>query len=338
MSANEWSATAAIVADDCLGIRKGEKVLLLAGEGIEKEEGMCDLFSAVKEELFMRDLNPTIISYRAGRGAEPSVLVEKACCSADVIITIFVRGLLHSGVFPRVQKYKKPNARILMLPDSNNFNFLNRMMPKTKEEFYDVSECTERIGSKFLGGPHKVHLTSGNGTDLAFTLGSLSGWNHTGIGKDPGSFAMLPAGTLNVGVDEGSAEGILVIDTYTALAPDLLKDRIVFEVHKGYATSVTGGKEADDFLAAAEKHDGSLEEKFCIAEFGLGFSKTADYHVNLEEGEHVYAAAHIGIGSNATFGGNVMIPAWHTDSLLPDATVELDGTVIAKDGEYKFSL
>ncbi len=334
MSMNEWSETAKIIVEDSLGIQKGENILLLAGDGISQAEGICDLFDAVKEELFSRDLNPTIVSYRAVPGIDPPLLVEEACCMADVIITIYVRGFLHSGVYPRVQKYKRHDARVLMLPNGNRFDYLNRMMPKTEDAFYEVADITERVGKRFLGGPHTVRLTSPNGTDLTFTLGSLNGWNHTGIGKKPDSFAMLPAGTLNVGVDAGSAEGVLVIDTFTAVNRDLIKEPIVFEIHNGYASSITGGADADEFIAASEKYDGTPEEKFCIAEFGLGFCKGADYHVNLGEGEHVYAASHIGIGSNATFGGDIIIPAWHSDSLLTNAKVELDGTVIAENGTY----
>ncbi len=336
MSVSEWSETAKIIVDDCLGIKESDKILIVAGDGIEKVEGICDLYEAVKEELYQRDLNPAIVSYRTKGGVEPPALVEEACCSADAVIFIYVRGLLHSGMYPRIQQNKKPEARILMLPNGNYADYLNRMMPKTKEEFYEVAGVTERVGGMFMGGPHTVRITDTNGTDLTFTIGHLNGWNHTGIALDSG-FALIPAGTLNLGVDEGSAEGTLVIDTFTAFKRELLNGSIIFEIHDGYATSITGGPEADDFIAESEKYEGTPEEKFCVAEFGLGFVKGADYHVNLSEGEHVYAAAHIGIGSNATFGGSVMIPAWHSDSLLPNATVELDGRVIAKDGEYIFS-
>ncbi len=333
MNTNKWAETAKVIMDDSLGIKDDDRILIVAGDGIEQVDGICDLYSAVKDELYSRNLLPTIVSYRATGGVEPPALVEEACCSADDVIFIYVRGLLHSGMYPRIQKNKKPDARILMLPNGNYADYLNRMMPKTKEEFYEVAEITDRVGGKFMGGPHKVHLTSPNGTDLTFTIGQLQGWNHTGIAKDTG-FALIPAGTLNVGVDEGSAEGVLVIDTFTATKRDLLDGQIIFEIHNGYATSITGGKEADDFIAASEKYEGTPAEKFCVAEFGLGFVRIADYHVSLSEGENMYGAAHIGIGSNATFGGSVMIPAWHSDSLLPGATVELDGKVIAKDGEY----
>ncbi len=334
MSTNEWSEVGPIVVDDCLAIKENENVLLVAGEGIEKVEGLCDVYTAVKEELNNRGFHPTIISYYADIGVEAPFLVENACVNADVIICIYARGFLHSGVFPRIQRNKKPGARILMLPNGNNLNFLNRMMPKTKEEFYEVADVTERIGQKFVDGVHHVHLTSENGTDLSLDIGTLMGWTHSGICRAPGSCSILPGGSVNVGVTEGSAEGTLVIDTYTAAKKELLKDKIVFEIHNGHATSITGSFEADDFVAAANIYDGTPEEKFCISEFGLGFHKVADITVNPSECEQVNGAAHIGIGSNAAFGGSVIIPAWHVDCMVQKATVELDGQLIVKDGEY----
>ncbi len=333
MNENEWAETAKIVVDDCLGIKEDEEVLILAGEGIEQVEGLCDLYSAVKEELCGRGMLPTIISYRAGLNVEPPALVEQACCSADAIICIYVRGFLHSEAFPRVQKNKKPDARLLLLPNGNGHDFLNRMVPKTKEAFYEVADITDAIGGKFMEGKHTVHITDPNGTDLTFTIGELNGWNHTGIAGKSGGFALLPAGTLNLGVDPGSAEGVLVIDTFTATKNEPLDGEIVFEIHNGYATSVTGS-EAEDFIAEADKYDQGPEAKYCVAEFGLGFVRGADYMVNLGEGENVFGATHIGIGSNVSFGGNTGIASWHSDSLLPNAAVELDGVKIVEDGEY----
>ncbi len=334
MAKKDWTETAKLIADDSLGIRKEDQILLVVGDGIERAEGVCDLYAALKEELYDRGFLPTIISYRAGAGVEPPALVEEACCGADVIITMHVRGFLHSAAFPRVQKNKKPDAKVLMLPTSNADGYMERLMPKTKEAFYEVAEITQKIGGRFLGGPHTVRLSAPNGTDLTFSIGQLNGWNHTGIGKKPGSFAMLPAGTLNVGVDEGSAEGTLVVDTFTATKDEPLRDKIVFEIHDGYAASITGSFEAEDFLAAAEKVPGTPREKFCVAEFGLGFVRAADYHISLGDGEHVFGGAHIGIGSNVSFGGNTCIASWHSDSLILHATVELDGVRIEENGNY----
>ncbi len=334
MSVNEWNETAKIVVDDCLAIQENEEVLFLVGEGIEQVEGLCDLYAAVKEELYGRGMLPTIISYRAGLGVEPPALIEQACCSADAVICIYVRGFLHSGMFPRIQQNKKPDARLLLLPNGNSHDFLNRMMPKTKEAFYEVADLTDRVGGKFMNGAHTVHITDPNGTDLTFTIGQLNGWNHTGVAKKTGGFALLPAGTLNLGVDPGSAEGTLVIDTFTATKDEPLTGEIVFEIHNGSATSVTGSSEADDFVAAADKVEGTPEEKYCVAEFGLGFVNGADYLVNLGEGEHVYGGTHIGIGSNVSFGGTTCIASWHSDSLLPNASVELDGVPIVENGEF----
>lgn len=333
MSKLDWKDTAALIAEDALAIRAGEKVVLVVGEGIEQVDGLNDLYLAVKEDLYQRGVVPVCLSYRAEPGKKVPELVETVCCDADVIVTIYTRGLLHSDAWPRIREGRKPSSRLLLLPNGNSCDFLNRMMPKTKERFYEIAGVTDRIGSQFLGR-HTVRLTAQNGTDLTFQVGQLAGWSHSGVGTEPGSFILLPAGTLNLGVDEGSAEGTLVIDCHTALKQALMEEKVVFQVKNGYAVSIQGGSYADDFAAAAAKYPNGPEETLCIAEFGLGFDRTADVRVNPSEGEHMYGAAHIGIGSNGSFGGSVMIDAWHIDCILEGASVELDGKLIEKDGQY----
>ncbi|MCD7858283.1 MAG: hypothetical protein LUG55_10940 [Clostridiales bacterium] len=333
MSKLDWKDTAALIAEDALAIQKGEKVVIVSGEGIEKVDGLNDLYLAVKDDLYQRGIAPVCLSYLAEPGKKVPELVETVCCDADVIITIYTRGLLHSDAWPRIREGRKPSSRLLLLPNGNSDDFLNRMMPKTKERFYEIAGITDKIGGQFLG-KHTVRLTAPNGTDLTFRVGQLAGWAHSGVGTEPGSFILLPAGTLNLGVDEGSAEGTLVIDCHTALKWELMEEAVTFQVKNGYAVSIQGGSYADEFAAAAAKFPNGPEETLCIAEFGLGFDKVADVRVNPSEGEHMYGAAHIGIGSNGSFGGSVMIDAWHIDCILEGVSVEPDGKLIEQDGQY----
>lgn len=331
MGLSKWSESAKIVLDDCLSVTPKEKVLLIAGEGIEDFANLSGMLEALKAELFARGNNPCTISYYAEKGREVPELLIPACLDADVIIMIYARGLLHSSVFPVIQQNK--HARMLLLPNGDNGGYMDRMLPKTREEFYEVADITGKVGKQFVDAPHTIHITAGNGTDLTLKIGELKGSVHTGILHNSGA-TLMPAGTLAIDVDEGSADGKLVIDCYTAVRPELLTDSITFDIQNGYAVSVSGGTEAEAFRTAAARHEGKPEDIFCIAEFGLGFCRNADININTGDGEHMYGAVHIGIGSNATFGGRVMIPGWHIDCILPKATVEVDGRLIAMDGVY----
>ncbi len=334
MSKEEWNESAKIIVDDSLAIKQEEKVLIVIGDSICDDEGLTSLYQALRDELVSRNIETTTISYNAVLGVEPPYLVEMACTQADVIITICARGFLHSSTFPRINGNRKRYSRMLMLPNGNNFDFLNRMMPKTKERFYDIVDVSGSVCKYFLPGHHEVHLTAQNGTDLTFSIGSLIGYNQDGVCTTPGTNNFMPGGSLNVGVDEGSANGTLVIDCYTALKPTLLENPIIFKVADGAGYEVCGGSEARDFLAAATQASSDLSQSLCIAEFGIGFDKVADINVNPSEGEHIYGGAHIGIGANVSFCGSVDLGPWHKDCIIEKATVEVDGKLILKDGEY----
>ncbi len=333
---SDFKSMAKIISEEALAIKPEEKVVLVVGEGIEAFDGINDLYVAIKEDLRERGVNPGVFSYLADIGKPVPALLETVCCDADVIIVICARGLLHSDTWPRIREGRKPTSRLLLLPNRNEADYLNRNMPTTKEKFYEVADVTGKIGKQFLGN-HTIHLTAKNGTDMTFKVGQLAGWAHDGVGTAPGSFILLPAGSLNQGVDEGSAEGVLVIDCFTALRRnEMMTEAVTFEIHNGYATAIKGGDYAQEFIDTAAKYPNGPEETLCIAEFGLGFDKNADILVNISEGEHMYGVGHIGIGSNGSFGGSVMIDAWHIDCILKDCTVELDGKLIVKDGEFIF--
>ncbi len=251
MSENIWKGTAELIAEDALAIKPEEKVVLVVGEGVEKVDVINDIYSAIKEVFEEKGLNFVTFSYKSEPGLKVPELLETVCLEADVIITLYVRGLLHSDAWPRIREGRKPTSRLLMLPNGNRSNYIERNLPKTKEEFYEISDITRKYGSQFLGN-HTVHLTAKNGTDLTMKVGQLAGWNHDGIGTAPGSFIILPAGTLNQGVDRGSAEGKLVVNCYTALKNELMNEAITFDVHDGYATNITGGQYAKDVLDAAD--------------------------------------------------------------------------------------
>ncbi len=339
MTDEELKNVAELIVEDTLQAKKGDKILITTDDGIKDANGLVELRQAIIDVMNEKDLDPCVLSYqpRTKKGAEIPELAEAACLAADVLVCINTNSFLHASAFPRIYQGGKTNRRLLLLPTVPNVgktDYLDRSLPESKEELYSIDEMTEKYGRILKdGNEHKVHLTAANGTDLTLSLGQLNGSVHCGI-CHPGTIEIIPSGSLALGVDEGSAEGTLVVDCCTALEKRLLNGKICFEIHDGYAQSVTGGEEADKFLERADAIPNPDKEKFNIAEFGLGFNPKAKINGDSSEGEHVIGAAHIGIGSNVVFGGHIFIPAWHIDCIIPNATVEADGKLIVKDGEY----
>ncbi len=335
----ELMGVAKVVVDDCLGIRQGEKVLMTIDSRISDYPGIAELTQALAAAMAERGLDPTIVTYeaRVKKGAEIPELVTAAAMEADVLIALNSASYLHSSAFPKIYGAGR-KLRVMLLPAGESVNrggdSIYRLLPRTKEEMLQVAAITSAVGKKFAEKPHTVHFTAANGTDLMFKLGQLRRNVLTGICKDPGSSALLPGGTLSLGIDEGTASGTVVVDAELAKIPGLLKEPIIFSIKDGYATSVEGGGEATLLKEMIDQIPYPMKEKLCVAEFGLGMNAKAELNGDSSEGERILGAAHIGFGANMTFGGTVKIPAWHFDCIIPNATVEVDGELILKDGKY----
>jgi len=53
------------------------------------------------------------------------------------------------------------------------------------------------------------------------------------------------------------------------------------------------------------------------------------------ESERARGTSHFGFGANIEFGGQNE-SSYHVDFVIKKPTIEVDGTIICKDGEYQF--
>ncbi len=331
---------AKLYAENCLGIKEGDRILILTDNGVSSSDEPGMMRDALIKALDEEGADPCVVSFGARQemgSCMPDAAIA-ACMESDVIVSFNTSLLLYSGSFPGIYQGGTTSRRIAMFPAGSSIagqnGYFEKMMPDTKEEIFQMAEMTKKCGDVLSDGrTHKIHLTAANGTDLTLNVGQLSGSAHTGICA-PGKIELIPAGILSLGVDEGSAEGTLVTDYASTLKKKRLEGKICFDIRGGYAVSVYGGPEADEFKAAADTVKRPEKEKFNIAEFGLGFNPRAKADGQVTDGENILGGAHIGIGANSLFGGNVVIPEWHVDCILPDVTVEADGRMLLKNGEY----
>ncbi len=339
----ELLGTARVMIDDILGIKEGEKVLILSDTGVEGTNGLPELRKALFTELADRGINPGVFYFQAQSRSDGRIpeLGELACQNADVVIPITKWAFLRSLSFGRIMFPKEGKApRTCFVPTgftTAQGDYVYRTLPKSSEEYYELLNFENKLITKFINGVHRVHVLSDKGTDMTFTVGKMRGPSSLGLlqkADKPGMGAMLPLGGIVMGIDEGSAEGTLVIDSCNALRNGFLEDSIIYEVKNGSAVSITGGKEAENFIAASNNYEGTPEQKYMMAEFGIGCNKNCLLNGRAGEGENVYGSAHVGIGSNGPFGGTVSIPDWHVDSIMSIATVYVDGELILDNGEY----
>jgi leucyl aminopeptidase (aminopeptidase T) len=111
----------------------------------------------------------------------------------------------------------------------------------------------------------------------------------------------------------------------------VLKKPVTVTVKEGFATSITGGREAsifDSLLSAVKKR-----EAYNIAELGVGCNPKGRLIGIILEDEKVYGTVHVALGDNSTFGGKVQAGI-HLDGIMLKPTMFIDGQIVIKDGAW----
>ncbi len=306
---------------------------------IGRYPGTEQLGQAMVAALAEREIDFNMVTFRARnypREDMPAATVEMIK-NADAAVLLLSQSFLYTDAFKRIL-LEREKTRVLNLPlgqdiDGTDDIFYN--LPKTKEDFYAIADIGTALAKALLDKPHHMHVTAPNGTDLTFTIGKGLSKIQNGLANYPLAMTTMPCGSVALSVDFGSANGKLVYDhRFNALKDHYLVDPIVFTVENGYATKIEGGVEAALFQKMVDESPYPPEKMLHVIEFGVGYNRGAGFDgIDAGEWELVYGAGHVGMGANVNFGGTNAIP-WHEDGMMANVTVEADGIVVVKDGEF----
>lgn len=303
----------------CMGVRKGEVVLVIVDEPLRKI-GFLLWEEACKAgaEAIITEIIP-----RKSHAEEPPPSVAFMMKNCNVILIPTSKSLSHTTAR---KEACLAGARIGTLPGITE-NILRRTLTVN---YFKIKEKSELIVRTITGGKN-IRIKTDAGTDLQFSIEGRIAHPDTGIVHSPGDFSNLPAGEVYIAPLEGTADGILVIDGCigdTGILKE--KDKIYCEVKGGYVNKIWGGKYA--------KHLEKLIAPFGmparnIAELGIGTNPKARISGNVLEDEKVLGTVHIAFGDNHTFGGTVEV-ASHLDGIIKKPSLWLDGKQLIKGGRH----
>ncbi len=306
---------ARIAINTCLGVKKGESVLIITDT--EKEKIGQALFEVANEagaEAIIVKMLP-----RTRHGEEPPRAIADMMLKANVIIAPTVYSLTHT------QARKKANdagARIATMP-----GITEDMMRKggINADFEEVQKSIKKLGRKLKGSKH-VKLTTELGADLELSVEKREWLQDTGICQRRGEFINLPAGEIFIAPREGTANGTLIID---GAFWDLLEEPVKVTIKDGYATRFVGAKNTVKALSRQGRKGRN------VAELGIGMNPKAKIIGNVLEDEKVKGTVHVAFGDNSTFGGKIKAGV-HMDGIIKKPTLIIDDDMIMEQGEMKY--
>jgi len=197
---------------------------------------------------------------------------------------------------------------------------------------YKSFQATHEKLSQRFDDTDEIHITTEAGTDLYYNIRGIEGIAVDGNYTSPGFGGNLPAGEVYAPPNGKRIEGKIVIDESSRVQNGtiLVKDPITLKIENGNITEITGGKEAKElentlnWAASVAKHPGSVRR---ICELGIGLNPKAKIIGATIVDEKVLGTAHVGIGSNYWFGGNIYAII-HLDQVFKNPKIEFDGKVI----------
>jgi leucyl aminopeptidase (aminopeptidase T) len=241
--------------------------------------------------------------------------------------------------FPRSQERKIRNANLSLAlvtkerAKTYGFNFgawKKAMDEAMMADLKRISESGRTLVSDVASG-HAARLTAPNGTSLSFELAARPVHLDDGI-IDEDDIAnnsldtQFPTGSILTTVLETSARGKVAFDLPVQTMGVNVAD-MEWEFKEGKLTSITAKKNIDPISREMEIATGDKDR---LATLEIGLNSKAKYGFMMNR--IVDGAVTLGIGDNESLGGNNKT-AFGTAATISNATLEIDGRTIIKNGQ-----
>jgi len=255
--------------------------------------------------------------------------VVAALGQAGFVVDCTLEGLMHAKETPAILK---AGARILVVSNEHP-EALERLAPDP------ALETRVRAAVKLLRGARRMRVTSAAGSDLAVDMTGAMTVGVWGWTDRPGTLAHWPGGVVVSFPKSGTVNGTLVLDRgdVNLTFKRYLESPVRFTLADDYVTKIEGeGTDAEmmrGYLAAWGDR-----EAYAVSHVGFGMNPKARYEAlamydkrdtNGTELRCVAGNFLFSTGANE-FAGRYT--AGHFDLPVMRTTIEIDGTVVVRDG------
>ena len=317
----EASPGVRILTNTCLNLKLGENVLVVTDT---KMTEIAQLIALVAAESGA-GVSMTTMAPLPAPGMEPPRPVAAAMKAADAILMATTFTLTPSRAREEAQR---AGARILSL---GGYNYDILLSDALRVDFLAQKPLVEGVASR-LTRAETAKIVSAAGTDLRVRLGFRKAHAMSNVCHEPGTLGSPPDVEAYVAPIEDTAEGVVFLDGAICLREfGLIREPIKLVIEKGRVTSIEGGDEARKLESILESFQDP--EMYRIAELGIGLNPRAKLVGDPLLDEGALGTAHIALGLNATYGGNIRNAKSHIDCVLRKPTIQLDGKPLLENGE-----
>jgi leucyl aminopeptidase (aminopeptidase T) len=302
---------------ECMGLRKGESCLVVCDTGRNRlGTSFCEAAKHITTEAKLFVVQPP-----GAEGWQPDTLVrlEKEMAAPDVILLLTGQSLSHTDARRRAVK---GGARLASMP-----GITKEMLRRAgRADYQQISKKAKRLRD-ILTDADTISVETELGTAINFSVRGMQGHMEDGLYNREGTWGNMPAGEACIGPEEGTSEGVIVVD-WSMSSIGRLEEPLHIRVEGGRAVEIRG-RQAHTLLGRLSPFGRSA---FTVAEFAMGTNEWAQLSGVVLEDEKVFGTAHFALGNNISFGGTTDVPV-HLDGVLRAPTVTVDGRRIMEQGQ-----
>jgi len=284
-------------------------------------------------EAFLRAADETgaetilaVIPLAGKSGKEPPARVAQLLRESDVFVIPTTVGITHT----RARAMATDNgARGVTMPGVTE-DMLSR--EALFADYEDMAAAAESLAQR-LTGVRDIHLTSGSGTDLTFSVKEGVWFAEGGLCRRPGQFSNAPGGEVSIAPI--TADGVLVVDGSIS-GIGLLKEPLHMTIRGGWVTAIEGNSASHlrSILIPFGKN------AFHVAEIGIGMNRGAKRTGKILEDEKALGTVHVGLGDNTKMGGVSLAEpveaGIHIDAVVVSSPrILADGDLIVPEDYYR---
>jgi leucyl aminopeptidase (aminopeptidase T) len=312
---SELISASVIAVRDCLGTKPGERVLVVTDEPLRPiGYALREAARSLGHDVVVVEILP-----RKTNGEEPPAAIAELMTKMDVVLCPTSKSLTHTDAR---RAASAAGVRIATLPGVTE-EIMVRCM---NADYHQIADRTHRLCA-LMEQSKIIRVKAPGGTDIQLPIAGRHAHASSGLFREKGQWGNLPTGEAYLAPLEGKSNGVVVVDGSMA-GIGFASEPIRIAVENGYATAITGGREAERLIALLEPFGSDGRN---VAEFGIGTNDRARLTGVILEDEKVMGTIHIAFGDNKSMGGSVGV-ASHLDGLVKQPTVWFDDRKIMDAG------
>lgn len=311
---------------DLNDVSPDDEVVLVTDTAMDQQ-----MWEVVLKAARVRGIKPTVAVMPEPNHAhqEPPESVRQMMLSADVNVLVASKTMLHC------------HASIECMEERIKMLALEEITPEiitgggASADYDVVRERANEMRRIFTEGK-EIHVTTPAGTDLTASIDGRYGFTGSGEAvEQPGVTlysASFPNGEGAIAPVEETINGTIVWDV-TMNDIGWIEEPIIATVEDGYITEIEGGPQADELRNLLESVDDP--DSWGIGEVAVQVNPGAEIEGVIRVDKKVEGYMHIAFGENTDVGGNLDAEL-HSDGVISEPTLTVDGEVIVDDGELQF--